>query len=338
ARFEFESGKGNEGTKILMIEWDADVDTSGHANDGDEWHIWWEGKSVVLPADDRKGGTEEVTRLYYLLPPGVSVPAMITLTRIPFKTNPSSMGDGDKGERNGSKSPSAPERTWRANPLPAIYPPELGATARSAGKKGVLHTKWAKARLRSLQKEIDEESKKNVEGVALIMAMQEKEWIEQNFGVSSRPAPISIGGIDLSGAEAPRSPPSGTRSPTSPRSPGGSRLSEKLKGLKLGTSDKELGTARQSAITLSMSGGSIHSNPLSPEGSDVAVSSYAAIRGTNLNAALLKSPQGNRPFMPLTPMTAVRMMPQSPPPLLVQQQSLAELGSLDAVARSPLPL
>lgn len=65
---------------------------------------------------------------------------------------------------------------------------------------------------------------KNGEGVGLEMAIQEKEWIEENFGVGQRTVP------DLQYAT----------SPTSPKSPGGGRLSEKLKGLKLGTSVSEL--------------------------------------------------------------------------------------------------
>jgi hypothetical protein len=51
------------------------------------------------------------------------------------------------------------------------------------------------------------------------MAMQEKQWIEENFGVGPKAAP------ELSSST----------SPTSPKTPGGGRLSEKLKGLKLGT-------------------------------------------------------------------------------------------------------
>lgn len=48
ARFEFEAGRGNEGTKILMVEWE-DEEEGGEARTGD-WEISWEGKSTVLPA------------------------------------------------------------------------------------------------------------------------------------------------------------------------------------------------------------------------------------------------------------------------------------------------
>jgi hypothetical protein len=68
--------------------------------------------------------------------------------------------------------------------------------------------------------------KKNGEGIGLEMALQEKQWIEENFGVVTKiqeTLPLS---------------------PSSPRSPGGSsgggRLAEKLKGLKLGTSPSDL--------------------------------------------------------------------------------------------------
>ncbi len=123
--------------------------------------------------------------------------------------------------------------TMKINPLPAIFPPSLGATARTAGKKGVLHTIWAKKRLQVLRKEIETESKTNVEGVGLNMALQEKEWIEENFGIAPKPTSISIPTVNESASGAPLSP-------MTPRSPGGGRLSEKLKGLKLGTTEQEL--------------------------------------------------------------------------------------------------
>jgi hypothetical protein len=93
-------------------------------------------------------------------------------------------------------------------------------------KKGVLHTIYAKKRLSVLQKEIESEMKTNGEGIGLEMAMQEKQWIEYSFGV----APKVIPDLQYS------------TSPTSPKTPGGGRLSEKLKGLKLGTSASELST------------------------------------------------------------------------------------------------
>lgn len=193
ARFEFEPGRGNEGTKILMVEWeegDAEEATTKAGN----WEVSWEGKKTVLSARD--GAEGKLHRIYFLLGPGISVPPVIKLAQ-------------------------AGGRTIQTNPLPAIFPAELGASAIAAGKLGVLHTVWAKKRLSVLEKEIELEMKTNGEGVGLEMAMQEKQWIEDNFGVGSKAVP------DLS-------------SPTSPKSPGGGRLAEKLKGLKLGTSASAL--------------------------------------------------------------------------------------------------
>jgi hypothetical protein len=205
ARFEFESGRGNEGTKILMVEWSDGVD--GISSMGD-WEVAWEGKTTTLSAKD--GAEGKLHRLYFLLAPGASIPRIVKLSQ--------------KGGR-----------TMQTNPLPAIFPPELGISATTQGRKGVLHTVWAKKRLSVLQKEIDLEMKTNGEGIGLEMAIQEKQWIEENFGVGPKVVP-EVGY---------------TTSPTSPKTPGGGRLSEKLRGLKLGTSSSEL----------SMSTGMLSSGP-----------------------------------------------------------------------------
>lgn len=303
-RFEFEAGHGQEGTKILMVEWEDDDTTRNNRGD---WHISWEGKSTVLPADDQT--SSDVNRLYFLLPPGVPVPPTVTLTHRPADA-------------------SKPAVTWRTNSLPAIFPPELGATARQAGKKGVLHTIWAKRRLQALQKEIEAEARNNVEGIAFVMAMQEKEWIEQNFGVSSRPS------ISMPKNENPASP-------SSPRSPGGDRLMDKLKGLKIGTSEKEL-AARGAGS--SKDEGPAPAGPLSPESSDVAVSSFAAFKE---NPAVLaaKPPQPsqqqqqNQAQVPSQPVQDAQAAPRrvaaaAPPPeiLAQQQQQATGMGSLNAFA------
>lgn len=285
-RFEFEAGHGQEGTKILMVEWEDDDAT--RSNRGD-WHISWEGKSTVLPADDQT--SSDINRLYFLLPPGVPVPPTVTLTHRPADA-------------------SKPAVTWRTNSLPAIFPPELGATARQAGKKGVLHTIWAKRRLQALQKEIDAEARTNVEGIAFVMAMQEKEWIEQNFGVSSRPS------ISLPKNDNPVSP-------SSPRSPGGGRLMDKLKGLKIGTSEKELAAREGSA----RNEGPAPAGPLSPESSDVAVSSFAAFKENP--AVLAAKPAQNQPAHD-APRRVAAAVP--PPEILAQQQQAAGMGSLNAFA------
>lgn len=74
----------------------------------------------------------------------------------------------------------------QTNPLPAIFPPELGVNVQV--QKGVLHTIWAQKRLSALQDEIALEMK-NGEGVGLEIALREKKWIEDNFGVISKSTP-----------------------------------------------------------------------------------------------------------------------------------------------------
>lgn len=219
ARFEFEPGKGNDGTKILMVEWEDDDTTRSPAG---SWHVSWNGKKTVLPADERTD--EHVRRCYFLLPPGATIPGSIIVTYEPPPNSAETVKE---------------QNTLQVNPLPAIFPPELGTTARSAGKKGVLHTIWAKKRLQSLEKEIKAESTYNPEGVALEMALQEKEWIESNFGVAGRPAvsqPTSL-------SPAPISPVTTPISPT-----GGKKLGDKLKGLKIQTSQNDLSRNRNTGM------------------------------------------------------------------------------------------
>jgi hypothetical protein len=197
ARFEFAHGRGNEGTKILMVEWEDDGEDTSKNTAG--WEVSWEGKSTVLSARD--GAEGRLHRVYFLIPPGASIPRIVKVAQ-------------------------AGGKTLKTNPLPAIFPPELGASATTSGKLGVLHTVYAKQRLSVLQKEIEHEMKTNGEGIGLEMAMQEKQWIEENFGVG----PKVIHDQDYTASP----------SSASPKTPGGSRISERLKGLKLGTSDSEL--------------------------------------------------------------------------------------------------
>ena len=284
ARFEFEPGKSKDGTKVLMVEWEEDATTKDSRAD---WELSWEGKKTVLPARDQATGENDegaVNRLYFLLGAGVSIPTTVKLQKGPT--------------------------VWRTNPLPAIFSPELGATARQAGKKGVLHTIWAKKRLQVLQGEIDNESKDNAEGIGLEMAAAEKEWIEQNFGVAARPANISLSTQNaISSANL--------NSPTSPRSPGGGRLMDKLKGLKVSTNE-------------SSQPNSFH-NPLSPETSDVAVGSFgsfAAIKGTP-NPSMLAA----KPAQP--PAGQRKITAQRPPESFAaqqRQQGGEGMGSLNAFA------
>jgi hypothetical protein len=214
ARFEFEPGKSNDGTKVLMVEWEDYNET--RASEG-VWQVSWSGKTTVLPADERT--TENIRRFYFLLPPGTKIPPYVTLTYQPAPKTASAV-----------KSP----QHLKINPLPAIFPPELGVTARTSGRKGVLHTIWAKKRLQVLDKEIRQEQEFNLEGIALEMALSEKGWIESNFGIAPK-----LPNLDIS--SLPKYPAGSLNSGlASPKSPGGRKLSEKLKGLSLGTSEKDL--------------------------------------------------------------------------------------------------
>ncbi|EOA80861.1 hypothetical protein ACJQWK_09800 [Exserohilum turcicum] len=294
ARYEYEAGHGNAttGTKILMVEWEDDDTTRGVRGD---WHISWDGSTRVLPANDQPAN--DVHRMYFLLPPGVAVPTSVTLTLRP-------------------QDASKPPVVWHTNPLPALFPPELGASARAAGKKGVLHTIWAKKRLQVLQKEIEAESRTNVEGVGLLMAVQEKEWIESTFGVNAKPA-----GLSISLGEPTLAPMKG---PSSPRSPGGGRLMDKLAGLRLSTSEKDL------SPNSSTPG---FSNPLSPESSDIAISSFAVFKGANPSTLAAKPPQPPQ-AQPADPPRKIAA--QAPPQFIMEQQS-AGMGSLNALS-GPAPV
>lgn len=276
----------------MMVEWEDDTTTRGVRGD---WHISWDGSTRVLPANDQP--TNDVNRMYFLLPPGVAVPTSVTLTLRPH----------DAGK---------PKVIWHTNPLPALFPPELGASARAAGKKGVLHTIWAKKRLQVIQKEIEAESRNNIEGIGLHMVVEEKEWIETTFGVNAKPA-----GLSLSLAEPTLAPMKG---PASPRSPGGGRLMDKLAGLRLGTSERDL----------TPGGSTPFSNPLSPESSDVAVSSFAVFKGANPSALAAKPPQQPQSALAAAPR---KVAAQIPPPSVVAQQSSSLMGSLNALS-GPAPI
>lgn len=238
SRFEFEAGtKGNEGTKILMVEWDARAATDAAASSGgadgerelaqngcDDWDVTWEGKGPDggKKDEDREGGftvlpirdtdaPEGSRRVYFLLPPGAPIPTLVTISK-----------------RTGLTE-------LRTKPLPAIFPE--GLVSEDKGTRGVLHTIWAKRRLRELEAEIAAEMRDNSESVGLEMVLQERQWIVDHFGLE----------IDTSSEGAippvPQNPDSS--SPVSPRSPIGGRLGERLKGLKLATSPAELAAAKE---------------------------------------------------------------------------------------------
>lgn len=228
SRFEFETGKGNEGTKILMVEWDASAGkqelSAGSAERDDDWDVSWDGKGAVLPvrdeAPDAGGNTR---RVYFLLPPGAQVPALVSITR-----RHGNSGAGGAGGDSGST-------VLRTKPMPAIFPAELTGE-QDAGRRGVLHTIWARKRLEELQAEIAAEMRINGESVGLEMAIQERQWIVDHFGLGENP-----GTPKPTKPHAPQSP----AGPASPRSPIGGKLGEKLKGLKLATSPAELAAASQ---------------------------------------------------------------------------------------------
>lgn len=234
SRFEFEAGKGNEGTKILMVEWDTSV--AGSSGGGD-WEVSWEGKTTVLPIrdpdtekDSNLGSGGSSRRVYFLLPPGAPIPPLVSIMQL------------------GRSSGDAVGPTIRTKPMPAIFPAELvangehaAAGANSRNKRGVLHTIWAKKRLRELQAEIDTEMRDNVESVGLEMALQEQQWIVDHFGLAEGEVAGAPQPTRLHIPQNPNGP-----GPASPRSPIGGRLGAKLKGLTgLATSPTELAAAAQ---------------------------------------------------------------------------------------------
>lgn len=221
ARFEF----SDRGTKILMVEWypgaaattlssqdttSAGIISSDKASTGGDatdnasatpahvpaspvvdaavWEVSWPGKSTFLPARDTDENDER-RRVYFMLPPDASVPATVTIAR-----------------------PGRPSLILK--PLPAIFPEHFQA---ESGPRGVLHTIWAKKRLRELELEMEAEMRANAESVGLEMALAEKQWIVDNF------------------LRAPAAP-----AAASPRSPVSGRLGDKLKGLRLATSPADL--------------------------------------------------------------------------------------------------
>ncbi|KAK1968838.1 hypothetical protein LY78DRAFT_701210 [Colletotrichum sublineola] len=241
ARFEFETGKGNEGTKILMVEWDPSASPSvlppsTASATSKAWEVSWEGKTNYLPASDKTTGTNK--RGYFLLPPGALVPPVITISH----------PDGT---------------TLTTKPLPAIFPPGLAAGNPDVGLRGILHTIWAKKRLSGLQEEVETEMKANAESVGLEMVLQERQWIARHFGVA-----LKADAIQDATMVASQIPPS----PGSPKAPVSGRLGEKLKRLKLVTSAADLaaGSADKSAHVRTIS--------FSPASSDIAVSSFSDFR------------------------------------------------------------
>lgn len=304
SRFEFETGKANDGTKIIMVEWDGLVGETGGANGrevkegatsrakSDDWDVSWDGKTAVLQvrdadadADNGGGGT---CRVYLLLPPGAAVPPLISIVR--------KVGAG-------ACAPDA--LVLRTKPMPAIFPAGLGGSEEAA-RRGVLHTIWANKRLAELDGEITIEMKENGEGVGLEMALQERQWIIDHFGLkSAQDAPESV---------SLRIPPISPTSPTSPRSPIGGRLGEKLRGLKLATSPLELAAATHAAKSVLprvqplLPPASAGSTGRAHESSNGGIGSLDAIVGTNLIPARAAGPEESTE----EELFALPMSPRSP--------------------------
>lgn len=228
SRYKFEMNKGRDGTKVVMVEWDPSlVIAAGLASDpfaspigsdqafgnslGDKsWEVSWNGQGAYLPAAD-DSAPAHTRRVYYLLPPGSPVPPSINIKHVGLNL------------------------TWTLKTLPAIFPPSLGIASSDVGTRGVLHTSWAINWLTKLQNEIDIEMQTNGESVGLPMAMQERRWVLNHFGVAARTSDDSAVAAHDRGQFA-AAPTVTEAKSSSPQSPLGGRLSEKLKALKLNTS------------------------------------------------------------------------------------------------------
>ncbi|KAH8124512.1 hypothetical protein LI328DRAFT_133907 [Trichoderma asperelloides] len=301
ARFEF----SDRGTKILMVEWypgaganslssqdtnsatgavSSDKTSAGGAAaaadnasatpahvpaspvvDAAVWEVSWPGKSTFLPARDTDENDAR-RRVYFMLPPEAPVPATVTIAR--------------------------PGRASLVlKPLPAIFPEHFQA---ESGPRGVLHTIWAKKRLRELELEMEAEMRANAESVGLEMALAEKQWIVDNF------------------LRAPAAP-----APTSPRSPVSGRLGDKLKGLRLATSPADL-VPSPAANTFTSPDSQSHM--LSPLGGDIAVSSFSAISRSHPSGPMSLDAALSGDAAPLQPgshdaeddLFALPMSPRSP--------------------------
>ncbi|KAI0553377.1 hypothetical protein F4679DRAFT_468118 [Xylaria curta] len=278
ARFEFETGRGNEGTKVLMVEWDCSCAAGGGVcpQDREGWLVSWEDKPTAYPLSDNDKSPSSVLRVYILLPENAPVPPEVTISH------------------------PTTGRTLTTKCMPAIFAPGLGVSLPDSGKRGVLHTIWARKRLSELQEEIGRELQTNSEGVALEMAVQEKQWLIDHFGF-----------VDLETRQHPAPPPT----PRSPRSPVGGRLGEMLKGLKLSTSAADLDrtpgtTPLQTSQSLSRGAFSTISVPnlsMPKPGSGAAVASLDAVMNNSQPSAAISQTRDTEDEL-----FALPMSPRSP--------------------------
>jgi hypothetical protein len=195
-----------------------------------------------------------------------------------------------------------------------------------------------------LDREIRDECLNNAEGVALHMAVKEKEWIETNFGVTARTGDVVASSHDSSTSNSIY--PTGPATPVSPIS--GRKLTDKLKGLKLQTSEKDLSAndSESSAVAGSSNGeltladsGPNSAHLLSPQSPDVAVSSFSSFSNiASVPANSIPTPVTNPTPTPNSelPKTVALHPPES---LQEAQQSnspggFAAIGSMTTIART----
>ncbi|KAF3004704.1 hypothetical protein E8E14_006821 [Neopestalotiopsis sp. 37M] len=233
ARFEFETGCGNEGTKVLVVEWDPLQQQQQQDNDGnnkpvvvsqkkgggggngkgkgdplDDWEVSWGGKIPRAGNQVKEADGSSTFRVLVLIEDDIQVPSVVTISQ------------------------ASTGRTLLARPMPAIYTAALGAdVAKAAGRRGVLHTQWAEKRLKQLQQEYDREVQDNSEGVGAVMAYTDLTWVVEHFGLRH---PYEADGPSAPSQEIK------PRAVQPPRSPVAGKLGEKLRGLKLATSPSEL--------------------------------------------------------------------------------------------------
>lgn len=254
-------------------------------------------------------------RLYFLLPPGTAVPPNATVTFHP-------------GSMRGQHAATSATATATAPTLPALFPAPLLALTTDPtstnSKKGVLHTLWAKSRIAALNREIEAEQRERVEGIGLEMARGELDWICETFGVGieARSRAATTATHESEGEQgkkkaddvgvAPASPMTPS-TPTNPASPAGSnaRIMNKMGGLRVGTETSGSASAEASSATVQRQRaaaqaqmhtppqtGSQAQNPLSPEAGDVAVSSFAEIRGDRPGRPPEQEGKGMKPVYP----------------------------------------
>lgn len=251
ARFEFESGKGKEGSKVLMVEWDTSLiphefrqNFPGTSNQESHptipaWEVSWNDMPVTIAAQDRDEETRIRERQYFLLPSGCQIPTDITITHrtglaISAKPLPAIYPEGlglkigskgvlrkcshMSGYHRSSKASSAllvrASKSWHFSPLFL----ELRRLM-----TGLLDTMWANNRVTDLEEELRNEMSVNVESVGLEMVIREKEWILDQFGIAPYP-----------GATGPSEKVPATIVPPKHDLPG--RLADQFRGLKIATS------------------------------------------------------------------------------------------------------